>query len=639
MLCCLNPNCQNPVNPDDREYCFSCGTKLVPSLGDRFRPVYPLAGGGFSQIFLAQDRDARESYVVQQLALPGSNKYYSVSNIFYSLAKKLAQIGENDRISTLSAYFTQGNYFYLVQPAIAGQTLRQELVQQGTFSEQQIWDVLGQILPLLYFIHKRQIVHGNINLESIIRRNSDDRLMLINFDLTKQLFHPNNLHPNNSFDDDWALQTNLDFYDLSVACLHLLSGHPYFSWLQGDRNWSANWQRHPLLQAVSQELAQAIDRLLQKKPQQNYLAVARSLQPIVPALTTPLTAVETAALVSPQANTSATSPQPTVITPSAKPSKRSRLLGGCFLLLLALVAYLYYWQQQQVNTITGHTDEVNSVAFTPDGKKFATGSDDRTVKIWDANSWREIRSLEEHLDWVYSVAIGNDNQTLVSGSKDNTVKVWNLNTGREIKTLRGHKSYVNSVAISPNGQKIASASYDKTAKIWDLKTGKNITLTGHTAEVLTVAISPNGQKLVTGSGDKTMKIWDLNHNPVKELRTLRGHKGAVWSVAISPDSQKLYSVSDGTTIAVWNLNTGRAIRTIAGHTADINLVAVSPDGQTIATCSDDRTIKLWNVISGAELATFKGHTAAVWAVAFSPDGRTLVSTSEDKTVKVWRVPQ
>ena len=636
MLCCLNPNCQNPVNPDSREYCFSCGTQLVPSLGDRFRPVYPLASGGLSQTFLAQDKDARESYVVQQLALPGSNNYHHISDIFHSQAKKIAQIGDNERIPTLSAYFTQGNYFYLVQPAISGQTLRQELIQQGIFSEQQIWDVLAQILPLLYLIHKQQIVHGNIQLESIIRRTSDDRLMLINFDLTKQLFYPDN-----SSSDDSEPLTNLDFYDLSVACLHLLSGaNPYSWWSQGDRAWIANWQQHPLPQVISQELAQAIDKLLQKKPLQNSTTAARSPQPITPTLTPALAAVETTDLVSHQVNTPAvsSSSQPTAVTPRAKPSKRSRLLGGCFLVLLALAAYLYYWQQQQVATIRGHTDEVNTVAFTPDGREFATGSDDRTVKIWNANSLQEIRTLEGHLDWVYSVAIGNDGQTLVSGSKDNTVKVWDLNAGREIRTLRGHKSYVNYVAISPDGQKIASASYDKTAKIWDLNTGRNITLTGHTAEVLTIAISPDGQKLVTGSGDKTIKIWALT-NPVRELHTLRGHKDAVWSVAISPDSQQLYSVSDGTTIEVWNLNTGRVIRTIAGHTADINLVAASPDGQKIATCSDDKTIKLWNIISGAELATFKGHTAAVWAIAFSPDGRKLVSTSEDSTVKVWRVPQ
>lgn len=638
MLCCLNPNCQIPLNADSAEHCFSCGTKLVSSLGDRYRPVYPLASGGSSQTFLAQEKDTQASYLLQQLALPVSNQYHQISAYYYAKAERLAQIGEHPQISSLAAYFTQGNYFYLVQPAILGQTLRQELMQAGAFSEQQIWDILSQILPLLYFIHKQHIVHGNIHLENIIRRTSDDRLVLINFDLTKQL-----LDPENSSGDDSQTEMNLDFYDLGVACLHLLSGINPYSWQTGrDRTWMTNWQQQPLLQAVSLELVQVIDKLLQKSPQQDKLAATRSPQPMA---TSKLAPGETTALVTRQVETpiAPAIPIPTAVTTPTvpvKPFKRSWLLGGCFLLLLALIASLYYWQQQQVITLTGHTDEVNTVAFTPDGKEFATGSDDRTVKIWDANSLREIRTLKGHLDWVYSVRISSDGQTLVSGSKDNTIKVWNLNAGREIRTLRGHKSYVNSVAISPDVQKIASASYDKTAKIWDLNTGESITLTGHTAEVLTVAISPDGQKLVTGSGDKTIKIWALNNNyPVKELHTLRGHKDAVWSVAISPDSQQLYSVSDGTTIKVWNLNTGREIRTITGHTADINLVAVSPDGQKIATCSDDKTIKLWDITSGAKLATFQGHTAAVWAVTFSPDGRKLVSTSEDSTIKIWHVPQ
>jgi serine/threonine protein kinase len=179
MLCCLNPNCQNPVNPDSVEHCFSGGTKLVSSLGDRYRPVYPLASGGASQTFLAQEKDTQASYLVQQLALPASNQYYQISAYFYAKAERLAQIGQHPQISGLSAYFTQGDYFYLVQPTIAGQTLRQELIQAGAFSEQQIWDILSQILPLLYFIHKQQIVRGNIHLENIIRRTSDDKRYIL----------------------------------------------------------------------------------------------------------------------------------------------------------------------------------------------------------------------------------------------------------------------------------------------------------------------------------------------------------------------------------------------------------------------------------------------------------------------------
>ncbi|TFI54976.1 serine/threonine protein kinase [Mastigocladus laminosus UU774] len=173
-------------------------------------------------------------------------------------------------------------------------------------------------------------------------------------------------------------------------------------------------------------------------------------------------------------------------------------------------------------TLKSHSDSVNSVAFSPDGKTLASGSWDKTVKIWNVGTGQVIRTLNGHSNFVYSVAFSPDGKTLASGSFDNTIKIWNVGTGQVIRTLNGHSDFVLSVAFghsdfvlsvafSPDGKTLASGSRDKTVKIWNVGTGQVIrTLNGHSDFVLSVAFSPDGKTLASGSSDTTIKIWRLS---------------------------------------------------------------------------------------------------------------------------------
>ncbi|MCA2810388.1 hypothetical protein [Microcystis sp. M095S1] len=293
-------------------------------------------------------------------------------------------------------------------------------------------------------------------------------------------------------------------------------------------------------------------------------------------------------------------------------------------------------RKSERNRLEGHDNSVLSVNFSPDGKTLVSGSDDKTIKLWNVETGKEIRTLYGHDNSVTSVNFSPDGKTLVSGSDDNTIKLWNVETGQEIRTLYGHDSYVSSVNFSPDGKTLVSGSYDKTIKLWDVETGQEIrTLYGHDNFVYSVNFSPDGKTLVSGSNDKTIKLWNVETG--QEIRTFKGHDSYVYSVNFSPDGKTLVSGSNDKTIKLWNVETGQEIRTLKGHDSSVYSVNFSPDGKTLVSGSYDKTIKLWDVETGQEIRTLYGHDSYVWSVNFSPDGKTLVSGSDDKTIKLWNV--
>ena len=284
----------------------------------------------------------------------------------------------------------------------------------------------------------------------------------------------------------------------------------------------------------------------------------------------------------------------------------------------------------------GHSNSVNSVAFSPDGRQILSGSYDRTIKLWDAATGREIRTFTGHSAAVWSVGFSPEGTRIVSGSGDYTIKLWDAATGREIRTFTGHSGSVYSARFSPEGTRIVSGSYDRTIKLWEVSTGREIrTLSGHSGSVLSVAFSPDGTRIVSGSGDYTIKLWDTATG--REIRTFSGHSGSVISVAFSPDGTRIVSGSWDKTIKLWDTATGREIRTFRGHSFSdfANSVAFSLDGNQIVSSSDDKTIKLWDAATIREIRTFRGHSNRVYSAAFSPDGARIVSGSQDTTVRLW----
>ncbi len=290
----------------------------------------------------------------------------------------------------------------------------------------------------------------------------------------------------------------------------------------------------------------------------------------------------------------------------------------------------------QALALAGHTGEVYSAAFSPDGTRVVTASDDQTARLWDAATGKALATLEGHTAGVRSAAFSPDGTRVVTASDDQTARLWDAATGKALATLEGHTAGVRSAAFSPDGTRVVTASDDQTARLWDAATGKALaTLEGHTDSVWSAAFSPDGTRVVTASFDHTARLWDAALG--KAFATLAGHTEEVSSAAFSPDGTRVVTASFDHTARLWDAATGKALATLEGHTDAVSSAAFSPDGTRVVTASLDKTARLWDAATGKALATLAGHTATVSSAAFSPDGTRVVTASHDGNVRIWRV--
>lgn len=290
-------------------------------------------------------------------------------------------------------------------------------------------------------------------------------------------------------------------------------------------------------------------------------------------------------------------------------------------------------------TFEGHTHFIWCVTFSPDGSTLASGSNDNTVKLWDASTGKTITTLQGHTGPVYTVSFSPDGTTLASASTDGTLKLWDLAAGKDTVTLPAHPGGARCATFSPDGTLLVSGGEDNVVRLWDIATGKHtVTLQGHSERVASVAFSPDGRTVASGSWDNTARIWDVATG--LERATLRGHTSWVLSVAFTPNGKRLASASSDNTIRIWEVVTAKNAATFHGgpNQYDGNL-AFSPDGRTLASTRNwEATARLWDVARSRVTTTLQGHMDAVWSVAFSPDGKTLATASLDKTIKLWDVP-
>ena len=351
--------------------------------------------------------------------------------------------------------------------------------------------------------------------------------------------------------------------------------------------------------------------------------------------------------------------------------------------------------ERERTVLIGHTDAVLQAAFSPDGHRIVTGSDDNTARVWDARSGALIWTLQGHQARVIRVSFSSDGTRLLTASSDGTARLWDATTGRLVKLLRmvdpgvppssirdaafspdgarivtasgfghdpwvwdsktgekvsilhGHVFNVNCVAFSPDSSLVVTGSNDSTTRVWDAVSGHMIAVAHNFANVSTVAFSPDGTKIAAGLWNNVVHIWDWKTDKKGEtVVSLKGHDAPIHSIEFSPDGQKLVTSSGDGTARIWALQTGsdptagaqwNLSAVLKGHQGSVNSAVFSPNGQFVLTSSSDGTARIWSAYGGASVYIFADHDAAVTSAVYSPDGRTVLTASSDHTARIWDI--
>lgn len=335
-------------------------------------------------------------------------------------------------------------------------------------------------------------------------------------------------------------------------------------------------------------------------------------------------------------------------------------------------------------SISGHGESILATAFSPaTSSRLATGSGDKTARIWDCETGTPQHTLKGHTGWVLAVAWSPDEGILATGSMDNTIRLWDPAKGEGLGgPLKGHTKWITSISWEPyhlrepGRPRFASASKDYTIRIWDaVSKHTDMALTGHKGCVSCVKWGGAGW-IYSASHDRSVKVWDaskgtlvhtlnahahwVNHLALSTDFVLRtgyyDHKGKKevpetvegkrrkarerYEAAVTPAGgiERLVTASDDCTMYLWEPSKStKPLQRMVGHQKQVNHVTFSCDGVLIASAGFDNHVKLWQAQDGKFLHTLRGHVGPVYQCAFSPDSRLLVSGSKDTTLKAWDV--
>ena len=301
-----------------------------------------------------------------------------------------------------------------------------------------------------------------------------------------------------------------------------------------------------------------------------------------------------------------------------------------------LDGYIYRWNlrdRQSLEFNERHTNEVMSFSFSPDGKTLATGSVDRTVKLWDISTGKQIRTILGHGAWVSSVHWSADGRFLMSGDRDGLIKLWNMDA-KEVPVWPEQKAIsLSATTFTPENELLAIGhASDRSLKLWNLTNGRVMADLGTAGTVMSATFSKDAA-LVAAAVTPEIRIYSVAG---RLISTLEASGVDVFSLEFSQDGTKLLSGDRRGNVIVSEVSSGRTERRLDSGNMYYRAV-FSPDGKLISSADQDGKVRIWDVASARIINTLSGHTGVARLICFSPDGRLLATAGDDNTVRLWDV--
>jgi len=307
------------------------------------------------------------------------------------------------------------------------------------------------------------------------------------------------------------------------------------------------------------------------------------------------------------------------------------------LLIIFILAYFDITAQQDeyvIATLKEHSGQVYSIAFSPDGKQFISGSKDESIIIWDFETLAPLKTLKRHYATVYELEYSNNGKLFFSGG-DKTINVWEKD-GTYVKSLSGHTTAVWSMGISSDANYVVSGSFDHEFRLWDVETGETVHIfEKNRKSILAVAFSEATNLIASGSQNGYIDIFTFDNYEL--IHTFPAHSGNIYSLAFSGNGRYLASASREGTIKIWDITKMEIVHVLTDHERSVMSVNFSHNNRFLVSGSYDATLKLWDVDKGEEIYTFVGHKLPVNDVDISKDNNYILSASTDHTIKLWEL--